>query len=141
MTSWLHKVQYYETDQMQIVHHANYIKWFEEARMHLLDEIDFGYEEMEAAGLLVPVLSVSAEYRSMTRFGETVAISAKIKELTGVKLILSYEITDQETGKLRCTGESKHTFLDAETYRTVSLEKKNKDIYDLFKKMYDAQED
>ena len=58
-----------------------------------------------------------------------------------MKLILSYEITDQETGKLRCTGESKHTFLDAETYRTVSLEKKNKDIYDLFKKMYDAQED
>ena len=40
MTSWLHKVQYYETDKMQIVHHANYIKWFEEARMHLLDEIN-----------------------------------------------------------------------------------------------------
>jgi acyl-CoA thioester hydrolase len=137
MTDWLHKVQYYETDQMQIVHHANYIKWFEEARMHLLD----GYDKMEEAGLLVPVLSVSAEYRSMTRFGEKVYISAKIKELTGVKLILSYEITDSETGKLRCTGESKHTFLNAETYRTVSLEKKNKEIFDLFKKMYDAQED
>lgn len=141
MTNWIHKVQYYETDQMQIVHHANYIKWFEEARMHLLDEIDFGYDEMEAAGLLVPVLAVSAEYRSMTRFGETVAISAKIKELTPVKLILSYEITDRETGELRCTGESKHTFIDGETYRTVSLKKKNKEIYDLFEKMYETQED
>ena len=68
MTSWLHKVQYYETHQMQIVHHANYIKWFEEARINLLDEMNFGYHEMEAAGILVPVLSVSAEYRSMTRF-------------------------------------------------------------------------
>ena len=141
MTSWLHKVQYYETDQMQIVHHANYIKWFEEARMHLLDKIDFGYDKMEEAGLLVPVLSVSAEYRSMTRFGETVAISAKIKELTGVKLILSYEITDRETGKLRCTGESKHTFLDKETYRPISIEKHNEEIFALFKDMQEKQEE
>ena len=137
MTSWIHKVQYYETDQMQIVHHANYIKWFEEARINLLDEMNFGYHEMEAAGILVPVLSVSAEYRSMTRFGETVSISAKIKELSPVKLILAYEITDTETGKLRSTGESKHTFIDSETYRTISLEKKNKDIYNLFEKMYE----
>lgn len=139
MTSWKHKVQYYETDQMQIVHHANYIKWFEEARINLLDEMKFGYHEMEAAGILVPVLSISAEYRSMTRFGETVSISAKIKELSAVKLILAYEITDTETGKLRCTGESKHTFIDSDTYRTISLKKKNNDIYSLFEQMYEEQ--
>ena len=46
MTNWLHKVQYYETDQMQIVHHSNYIRWFEEARTYLLEEMAFGYDQM-----------------------------------------------------------------------------------------------
>lgn len=139
MENWIHQVQYYETDMMQIVHHANYIKWFEEGRIHLMNEIDFGYDEMEAAGVIVPVLSVNAEYRSMVRFGEKVEIETKIKELSGVKLILSYEIRDLETQKVRCLGESKHTFLDAASYRTISLEKNHKDIYELFEKVIEEQ--
>lgn len=132
MTNWLHKVQYYETDQMQIVHHSNYIRWFEEARTYLMDEMNFGYNQMENAGLIVPVLSVYSEYKTMTRFGETVSISAKITEFTGVKMTVSYEVSDLETGEVRCVGESKHAFLDKETYRPLSLKRKHKEIYDLF---------
>lgn len=135
MTDWKHKVQYYETDQMQIVHHSNYIKWFEEARTHLMDEIDFGYNKMEEKGILVPVLSIYTEYRSMTRFGETVVIKAKIKELSGVRLTVSYEIVDEVSGELRCLGESKHAFLDKETYRPISLKIKHNDIYTLLEQM------
>lgn len=141
MTNWLHKVQYYETDQMQIVHHSNYIKWFEEARTYLMDEIDFGYDKMEEAGIVVPVLSVYSEYKSMTRFGETVIIEAEIKEFTGVKLIVSYKISDETTGELRCLGETKHAFLDKETYRPLSLKRKHKAIFDLFQTMYEKQMD
>lgn len=139
MTKWTHKVQYYETDQMQIVHHSNYIKWFEEARTYLMDEIDFGYDKMEEEGIVVPVLSVFSEYKSMTRFGETVSIEATIKEFTGVKLIVSYEITDHETGEVRCTGETKHAFLDKETYRPLSLKRKHKEIFDLFQSVMEQQ--
>lgn len=135
MENWLHKVQYYETDQMQIVHHSNFIKWFEEARMHLMDAVNFGYEEMEGMGILVPILSVNAEYKSMVRFGETVEIEASIKELSQVKLLLSYEIRDIKTQELRCTGETKHAFIDKETYRPISLKKKNEKIYELFENM------
>ena len=78
MENWIHKVQYYETDQMQIVHHSNYIKWFEEARMYLLEEMGFGYSQMESEGLVIPVLSVQADYKSMVRFGESVEIEAKV---------------------------------------------------------------
>ena len=132
MANWLHKVQYYETDQMQIVHHSNYIKWFEEARTYLMDEMNFGYAKMEEEGIVVPVLSVYSEYKTMARFGETVEIEAKITEFTGVKLIVSYEIRESETGEVRCLGETKHAFLDKETYRPLSLKRKHKDIYDLF---------
>ena len=42
-----HKVQYYETDKMDCVHHSNYIRWFEEARTYLMDQGGFGYAQME----------------------------------------------------------------------------------------------
>ena len=47
-----HLVQYYETDQMGIVHHSNYIRWFEEARSFLLEENGFGYKKMEESGII-----------------------------------------------------------------------------------------
>jgi acyl-CoA thioester hydrolase len=135
MTKWHHKVQYYETDQMQIVHHSNYIKWFEEARTYLMDEMGFGYDRMEAEGIIVPVISVFSEYKTMTRFGETVSIEAKVKEFTGVKLIVSYEIRDHESRELRCLGETKHAFLDKETHRPLSLKRNHKEIFELFNAM------
>lgn len=142
MEYWIHKVQYYETDQMQIVHHSNYIKWFEEARMHFLEEMGFGYSKMESEGVVIPVLSVQADYKSMVRFGESVVIEAKITTFSGVKLIVSYEVTDVKTGELRSTGYSKHAFLDKDTYRPISLKRKHKDLFELFNGMLeDSKED
>ncbi|GAA0358016.1 hypothetical protein GCM10008932_08430 [Alkalibacterium iburiense] len=97
--------------------------------------MNFGYAQMEAEGIVVPVLSVYSEYKTMARFGDTVEIEAKITEFTGVKLIVSYEIRDKATGEIRCLGETKHAFLNKETYRPLSLKRKHKEIYDLFLNM------
>lgn len=132
---WQHIVQYYETDQMGIVHHSNYIRWFEEARSWMLDKIGFNYAKMEETGVIVPVLEVNATYKSMVRYGETVEISVKVKEFTGVKMILAYEVRDVETGELRSTGETKHAFLDKETYRPLSLKRKHTQLYELFNEL------
>ena len=139
--NWQHKVQYYETDQMQIVHHSNYIRWFEEARTYLMDEIGFSYFQMEDEGIIVPVLSAYAEYKSMVRFGETVEIQAKITEFTGVKLTIHYEVRDIDTKEIRSVGETKHAFLDKETYRPISLKRKHKPRFELFNRMKDIHEE
>lgn len=130
--TWKHVVQYYETDQMKIVHHSNYIRWFEEARTWMLDQIGFSYQRMEETGIIVPVLGVNAEYKSMVRYGETVTIDAKVTQFTGVKMIIQYEVRDHQTGELRCRGESKHAFLDGESYRPLSLKRKHTELYELF---------
>ena len=65
---------YYETDQMKIVHHSNYIRWFEEARIHYLDAVGINFAEQEATGIVCPVLTVNARYIHMVRFGDTVEI-------------------------------------------------------------------
>ncbi len=109
-----HKVQYYETDQMGIVHHSNYIRWFEEARTDYMERMGMGYDQMEARGILSPVLSVEADYRQMVRFGETVTIETFIKEYNGIRLTVGYEVYDQENQRICCQGITKHCFLDRE---------------------------
>ena len=47
------KVYYYETDRMNIVHHSNYIRWLEEARIDLLDQMGISFPEIESRGLLI----------------------------------------------------------------------------------------
>ncbi len=117
-----HKTQYYETDQMGIIHHSNYIRWFEEARCDMMEQMGLGYKLMEDCGIISPVLSMHCEYKSMTRFGETVEIRCILKEYNGIKMTVEYSITDKETGELRCVGESRHCFLSREG-RPVSLKK------------------
>ena len=68
-----HHAKYYETDQMGIIHHSNYIKWMEEARMDLMDQIGLSYKQMEEMEIISPVLSVSCEYHSMVHFDDTIA--------------------------------------------------------------------
>ena len=63
-----HHAQYYETDQMGIIHHSNYVRWMEEARMDLMDQIGLNYKQMEEMEIISPVLSVSVEYHSMVHF-------------------------------------------------------------------------
>ena len=120
MTPCEHKVQYYETDGMGIVHHSNYIRWFEEARVGLLEQLGFGYDRIEAEGFSSPVLEVTCQYKTMARFGDTVRIDAAIVEYTGVRLALHYEVRDAQTNTLRCRGESRHCFMGRDG-RPVSL--------------------
>ena len=96
---YIHKVQNYETDQMGIVHHSNYIRWFEEARCDLLDYMGVGFADLEKQGIISPILSVEADYLRMVYYGDTVSIDAYIKEYNGIKLTVGYEVKDDRTGR------------------------------------------
>ncbi|MGN0601598.1 MAG: acyl-CoA thioesterase, partial [Oscillospiraceae bacterium] len=64
------KAYYYETDKMGIVHHSNYIRWLEEARVHMLNEVGYPFEKIEAMGLYMPVLSVECQYKYPVKFDD-----------------------------------------------------------------------
>lgn len=128
MRGYEHQAQYYETDQMGIIHHSNYIRWFESARIWYMNEIGVDYAEMEKAGIVSPVLEVNCVYKSMVHFGDIVEIIPKVEKYNGVKLELSYRILDKETGELRTCGSSWHCFLNREG-RPISL-KKESPVYD-----------
>ncbi|MBM6722060.1 acyl-CoA thioesterase [Pseudoflavonifractor phocaeensis] len=128
---YLHKVQFYETDGMSIVHHGNHILWMEEARSDFLDQLGWGYEKAVEAGIDFAVYSVSCAYKSMTRYGETVAITVKVNKLQLTKLELGYRMVDSVTGQLRAEGTSVHFFYDRAKGRPVSLKKALPEVYTL----------
>ena len=110
---YTHYVQYYETDKMGITHHSNYIRWMEEARVDFLKQIGWDYARLESEGIISPVIGVSCKYKHSTTFADTVTIDVSIAEYTGVKLKISYKMTN-EKGEGVCEGTSEHCFVSAE---------------------------
>ena len=66
MKPYEHKVQYYETDKMGIVHHSNYIRWMEEARIDFLDQIGWNYKVMEDNGIISPSATAAEIFKSIS---------------------------------------------------------------------------
>ena len=106
----IHKVQYYETDMMGVTHHANYIRWMEEARIDFMDRIGFPYRQMEAEGVFSPVKSLQVNYLKPCTFGDEVEITVSVKDFNGVIITISYNMTLR--GERIFTGSSEHVFLD-----------------------------
>ena len=75
-------MRYFETDQMGVVHHANYIVRCELARTRLCLEAGFHYAEIEKRGLLLLVTGVHLSYRSPARYGDTVRAACWVERVS-----------------------------------------------------------
>lgn len=113
MQEYLRKVHYHETDKMGITHHANYIKWMEEARIHFLDQIGYGYARLERDGIISPVIGVECRYQHPTTFDDTVRIQVRVEEFKGVKLVIGYTMTNEATGEPVLIGRTMHCFTNS----------------------------
>ena len=127
MKAYQHKVQYYETDRMGIVHHSNYVRWMEEARMDCLRQLGCSYEKLEEMGIISPVTSVECKYKLTTTFAEVIDIEVEVAEFKGVKLKLKYVMRRGED--IVFEGYSEHCFLDKDG-KIISLKKTNPDVYE-----------
>jgi acyl-CoA thioester hydrolase len=114
---------------MAVIHHSNYIRWFEEARVNFLEQIGLGYDKIEAADVYSPVLSVNCEYKSAVKFNDMVVVLPKLVFFNGIKMTIGYRIIDAETKQLRAVGESKHCFVSTD-FKPVSLKKDHMDMYE-----------
>ena len=121
MEPYEHKIQYYETDRMGVTHHSNYIRIMEEARVWYLEQLGWGYDRLEALGVVSPVVEVQCSYKKACTFADVVRVELAVAELTGVRLRLRYTMTVR--GETVCTAESTHCFLDA-AGRPVAMRRK-----------------
>ena len=130
------KINYYETDRMGVVHHSNYIRFLEETRCYLLDQIGMPFESLEENGITIPVLGVNVEYKHHITFGDTILIEVFTKEYNGVRMTIGYIITEKESGKIVLTGETKHCFTNREL-KPINLKKVNPEFSQKFESIKD----
>ena len=111
-------VRYYETDQMGIVHHSNYIRYFECGRNAMLKEMNIPMEKVEASGVMMAVVAVDAKYKVPAKLGDTLRIVSIIDTPPTAKVVVKTEIYNQNE-QLVCTGSVTLGFIDAITRRPV----------------------
>lgn len=119
MDAYIHDVKCYECDAMGITHHSNYVRFMEEARCYVLEQLGFPFNEIETAGYVSPVVSISVRYRKPTRFPDKVQITTRLSEMRGLKFTFVYEMKVGEATV--CTAESTHCLMDRDG-RPVRLE-------------------
>ena len=104
------RVNYYETDKMGIVHHSNYIRYFEEARLDFMRQINCSAYEMEQEGVIIPNVDEYAKYKRVMRFEDCFTVNVKPVSFTGARMKFEYEVISD--GKICCTGYTTHCFVN-----------------------------
>ena len=110
------RVRYKDTDQMGIVHHSNYIVYYEVARVAALRAWGMPYDEMEKNGIISPILEIGSKYLQPAYFDELITVRVIIEEIPMVRLKVRYELYN-EAGTLINTGHTWLGFLNGETRR------------------------
>ena len=121
------KVRYYETDQMGVVHHSNYARLFEEARLDYLEQAGVEYHKLEQEGVIIPVLSCSCKHKKPLRFPQEFTVVSSIKEYNGLRFRVGYKIYVPEHKSPVALGETEHCFVNTEM-RPMRIGKKYPEI-------------
>lgn len=99
------KVRYGETDMMGVVYHANYLLYFEDARIDFLDALDFSYaERIEGAGYMSPIHDVEIHYRAPLRYGEEGFVRTSVAKNLPMRTIYRQQVYRADDA----AGENEH---------------------------------
>ncbi|HET9369363.1 MAG TPA: thioesterase family protein [Vicinamibacterales bacterium] len=105
------RVRYAETDQMGVVYYANYFVWFEVARADLLRHLGWTYREMEAEGVLLPVIGATCDYRRPARYDDEIEIRTEGRVASPVRMEFSYEVFVNGQDGPAAVGRTSHAAL------------------------------
>lgn len=135
MEPYIRQAKYYETDQMGIIHHSNYIRWMEEARIDVLDQLGYPYRRFEEMGYMSPVLHAECDYKKSVRFGDEVKIIVSLQDFGKVKFTLRYDMYNMtEGGVLSASGTTTRCFLKKDG-RPVMMNKEMKEFSETMEKL------
>ncbi len=113
------RVRYSETDQMRVVYHGNYAHYFEVGRVEWLRNKGVSYKWMEENGIMLPVVSLSINYKKPARYDELLTLKTILKKQSSVKIEFDYELFNEQE-ELLTTGNSILVFVDMKTGRPIA---------------------
>jgi len=99
------RVRYAETDQMNIVYYGNYAQYFEVGRVESIRQLGFSYKDVEATGVIMPVIEFTAKFIRPARYDDLLTIRTMLKEWPVDHRIEFHQEVYNERGKLLTTGK------------------------------------
>ena len=91
---------------MGVVHHSNYLKYFELARIEWLDSLEISYKWMEEKGVMLPVHKVVIDYIKPARFDDLLEIEVSLRKIPTVRIVFDYVIHNKDRDCLLYTSPS-----------------------------------
>jgi acyl-CoA thioester hydrolase len=121
------RVRYAETDQMAYVYYGNYASYFEVARVETFRLIGFSYKELEAAGVMMPVLEFKTKYLKPAKYDDLLTIKVWVKEKPGVRIHFDYEVYNEQN-ILLTIAETTLVFVNSQSGKPCYLPEKFQSI-------------
>lgn len=109
------RVLYSDTDAYGVVWHGSYTKWFEAARVGLVEKAGIELENLEADNILFPVVELNIRYKSSAKMNERIIIKTQIQELKPLSVTFEHKVYEKETNTLRVIAHSTIVVTDAKT--------------------------
>lgn len=107
------RVRYAETDQMGVVHHANYLIWCEAARTDHMRRRGVSYRMLEAGGLRLPVIEARLRYRAPARYDDVIRVRCWVRDAASREVTFGYAIDRVEDERLLATAETSLIAVDS----------------------------
>lgn len=130
--------RYAETDQMGIIHHSVYAVWYEQARTEYFTKGGMKYDEIEASGLMTPLVELNCKYKRPAYYNQEVEVRTKLIELSPAKFTVEYNIYDKD-GVLLNIGRTTLAWADKETFRVVNLKKERPEMYKIMEDLLESE--
>ncbi|OMP29800.1 thioesterase family protein [Mangrovimonas sp. DI 80] len=116
------RIRYGETDQMGVVYHGNYAQYFEMGRTEWLRKFGVSYRQMEEEGIMLPVVSLSVNFKKSARYDDQVRVVTTLAKIPSASIEFDYEIFNAEN-ELLTTGKTVLAFIDMERNRPTRCPK------------------
>jgi acyl-CoA thioester hydrolase len=117
------RVRYAETDQMNVVYHGNFAQYFEVGRVESIRQLGLSYRQLEATGIIMPVIEWSAKFLRPARYDDLLTIKTILKELPVDHRVEFHQEVYDESGKLLVVGNVLLYFLHAGTMAKTNIPK------------------
>lgn len=131
------RVRYSETDQMGIVHHSQYVNWFEVGRTDFIKKVGHSYGEIEKAGFYLPVIGVHVTYHTPAKYDDTINIETTIGTYNGVRIHFNYRAIREADGVLVAEGITEHCWTTTDM-KPVKLQRKWPELHDQIQAAFKA---
>lgn len=118
--SYRHRVRYRECDPMGVVYHTHYLDYFEAGRTEALRNLGVRYRDLEADGIIMPVVEAQVRYRGPAHYDDMLIVEVTFEEIPSVRVPIDYTVHRRNESDTLATGHTTLCFMNAERRRPIS---------------------